>query len=589
LDEGTGTSTWDSIRRNDGVLHNNPVWENGKLGKALRFTGNNHVAIPDAPELDMHTGDLTVSAWVKIPVGQKAQRRIVAHGTHGSPGYHGFSLMQWCGWGNLSCGSVAFLLGVNNSGEWLIGTCQAMDDGQWHHYAATVKRSGSIEFYVDGKRLNSPCAATNWGAKWHNDIPGDISHLKAISIDSPCDLCLGASCQNAGKCGQVTEYFVGSIDQVSLHKRALSFLEIRQQYNQSYGDLVCSRSCSQDGDCSAAQLCINNVCRIANCRIDQDCFGGQICQDNQCVTAPKCDDQIENGLETDVDCGGNCPPCALHKQCLKDSDCQSQYCDANNRCACRCNAPICQDLVSHWPLDEGSGTVTRDALRPYSTGTLHNAPAWESGKLGMALRFSGSNYVVIPDSDDLDPRLGDFSVSAWIKIPAGQKGQRRIIAHGTHGQAYNGFALMQWCAWGQVPCGGMGFLLGINGQNEWLIGTCQTMDDGQWHHYVAVMDRKASLSFYVDGQKVANPCYGITQNGKWGNNTPGDISHLATIDINSPCNLCLGTSCQNGGTCGQNAEFFIGSLDQVSIYKRALSAQDVTQLYNSGKGLAICE
>lgn len=51
-----------------------------------------------------------------------------------------------------------------------------------------------------------------------------------------------------------------------------------------------------------------------------------------CLTS--CTDNIANGDETDVDCGGSCPsPCSDGLQCLVDGDCNSgSYCDANNRC-----------------------------------------------------------------------------------------------------------------------------------------------------------------------------------------------------------------------------------------------------------------
>jgi hypothetical protein len=48
-----------------------------------------------------------------------------------------------------------------------------------------------------------------------------------------------------------------------------------------------------------------------------DC-GGSTCA--PCVT-PSCSDGILDGLETDVDCGWNCGPCAAGKRCLSSLDC----------------------------------------------------------------------------------------------------------------------------------------------------------------------------------------------------------------------------------------------------------------------------
>jgi hypothetical protein len=44
--------------------------------------------------------------------------------------------------------------------------------------------------------------------------------------------------------------------------------------------------------------------------------------------APSCGDRMLNGVESDVDCGGGCPPCANSLACRSASDCRSQLCSA---------------------------------------------------------------------------------------------------------------------------------------------------------------------------------------------------------------------------------------------------------------------
>lgn len=41
---------------------------------------------------------------------------------------------------------------------------------------------------------------------------------------------------------------------------------------------------------------------------------------------PACDDGLLNGSETDVDCGGDCGPCAVEQSCLDDDDCSDSVC-----------------------------------------------------------------------------------------------------------------------------------------------------------------------------------------------------------------------------------------------------------------------
>jgi hypothetical protein len=44
-----------------------------------------------------------------------------------------------------------------------------------------------------------------------------------------------------------------------------------------------------------------------------------------------CHDGLKNGPEADVDCGGDCPPCALEKACTSARDCVSGRC-ADGEC-----------------------------------------------------------------------------------------------------------------------------------------------------------------------------------------------------------------------------------------------------------------
>ncbi|HWU86705.1 MAG TPA: hypothetical protein VN253_05505, partial [Kofleriaceae bacterium] len=41
---------------------------------------------------------------------------------------------------------------------------------------------------------------------------------------------------------------------------------------------------------------------------------------------PLCTDQIRNGEETDIDCGGTCGPCNLGDHCRVDKDCDDGIC-----------------------------------------------------------------------------------------------------------------------------------------------------------------------------------------------------------------------------------------------------------------------
>jgi len=240
LDEGLGLTTADTIDGHPGMLVNDPMWTTGKLGNALAFGGGSHVVIPDAADLDPHLGDFSVEAWIKIPPSEVGQRRIVAHGAHGAPGFDGFSLMQWCM--GEPCGITALVMCVDENGCWLVGTCQPMDDGTWHHYVGMVDRGGFMSLWVDGARLEAPCTWEAYADGWTNGQPGNISHLAGTDIDSPCNLCLGVSCQYIGSCLQQAEFdepFKGRLDEVAYYGRLLTPEEIADHYAAGAGKHVC--------------------------------------------------------------------------------------------------------------------------------------------------------------------------------------------------------------------------------------------------------------------------------------------------------------------------------------------------------------
>jgi len=57
------------------------------------------------------------------------------------------------------------------------------------------------------------------------------------------------------------------------------------------------------------------------------------------VSAPSCEDGVQNGDETGQDCGGDCAPCALGVGCEEGADCESGFCTGNI-----CVDPSCADV-----------------------------------------------------------------------------------------------------------------------------------------------------------------------------------------------------------------------------------------------------
>jgi len=93
----------------------------------------------------------------------------------------------------------------------------------------------------------------------------------------------------------------------------------------------------------------------APCPDGDTCKVGTDCTDKVCSAAtstcqtPTCADGVQNGNETDVDCGGTgymgaaaCAACANYEKCAKNSDCASMSCSSN-----ACAPASCSDGVQN--------------------------------------------------------------------------------------------------------------------------------------------------------------------------------------------------------------------------------------------------
>jgi hypothetical protein len=80
-----------------------------------------------------------------------------------------------------------------------------------------------------------------------------------------------------------------------------------------------------------------------DCKVDSDCVTGDGCDvTTKTCDANECHDGIKDGTETDIDCGGaTCPGCVVGKDCNVDSDCASPGgCDVTTH---KCDANECHD------------------------------------------------------------------------------------------------------------------------------------------------------------------------------------------------------------------------------------------------------
>jgi nitrous oxidase accessory protein NosD len=206
-----------------------------------------------------------------------------------------------------------------------------------------------------------------------------------------------------------------------------------------------------------------------------------------------------------------------------------------------------EEMVSYWKFDEGSGTIAGDSADE-NDGTFLAGPSWTNGKVGGALNFDGvDDYVHIPNSPSL-VIADEITLEAWIYVPTGATGDRTIV---------NKYAAY----WLKIENDILRFSLIIMGDWRSCFIPWTIVDD--WAHVVGTYDGSI-MKLYVNGVKVDEK----SQTGTIA--TPAGDARIGCID-----------------NYGVDARFFEGKIDEVAIYDRPLTLEEIEQHYNEGAGKAI--
>ena len=220
------------------------------------------------------------------------------------------------------------------------------------------------------------------------------------------------------------------------------------------------------------------------------------------------------------------------------------------------NTPdLANGLVGWWTFDgnDVSGTSVFDKSGSGNTGTMVNSPKLIAGQIGQALSFNGTNqYLSVPTNAGIPIGNSNYTISLWFKEPAVGGGQS-FVGWGNYGttNAVNAFRMAD-----SVSCPSTG---GAGVENYWwandLIVCSSLVTANKWHLAVAEYDG-TTRTIYLDGVHI-------------GSDTP--TGH----NVPYSSNLTIGVD--YGG------DYNNGSIDDVRIYNRALSAAEVQSLYDLGK------
>jgi len=212
-------------------------------------------------------------------------------------------------------------------------------------------------------------------------------------------------------------------------------------------------------------------------------------------------------------------------------------------------ADLNDGLVGYWSFDEGEGDTAHDYSGYDNHGTIFNA-TWVNGISGSALEFDGvDNRVEVPDAPVLNP--GSVTVGLWFK--------GRVIP-GDWNYAY---LLSKW-QWHPHP-DGSGYRIHVaDVEGQQIIRCMIGLHDGTYY-------ATSWLPYQEDAwQHVAGAYDSVT--GTIALYLNGELKLTATIPAQ-------GIPSTSGPLTIDAFLYFQGRIDEVRVYSRVLSHDEVLDLY----------
>ncbi|RLG28126.1 hypothetical protein DRO03_10600, partial [Methanosarcinales archaeon] len=231
-------------------------------------------------------------------------------------------------------------------------------------------------------------------------------------------------------------------------------------------------------------------------------------------------------------------------------------------------------LVAEWHFDEGSGSVLMDSSGNGNDGVIHGA-TWVEGRYGKALRFDGrGDFVEITPQSDVSA-IGDFTISVWtyLKDWKTQTASNKDRQYVFDGQSHSKTVTSDFFRPGfGIVYDGNSYTEEIHNlilydYNRALELNTQMSLRGKWIHNVFI--RKGDMDYTYIGGQLISATYSSRFNVK--SNELLNMQHnwfIGTFSGNNPN--------YNRGVFNYG---FYGIIDEVCIYNRALTADEIKTLY----------
>ena len=213
---------------------------------------------------------------------------------------------------------------------------------------------------------------------------------------------------------------------------------------------------------------------------------------------------------------------------------------------------LTDNLVSYWKLDGNSN----DSVGSNNGSDTNITYGTSYGKINQGALFNGTSSKILTN---YQPTYADTTIAGWIKTTMTGRGQ----FFGNTPHSGTDFLVMEI---GQSTAGKIYFYWQSASGVYKMLATTGTVNDGNWQ-FLTFTRTSTTLKIYLNGSETTVDTTGA-----------GTIGDLVAED-----GFAIGARNDGGG--GTPRFFFNGSIDEVGIWSRALSSDEVSTLYNSGNGL----
>ncbi len=556
-----------------------------------------YVTVPDYPAIDIGTGDLTIDAWVNRATNAPNSPPSVIVDKRDANSGIGYGL-------SLDYGNLIFTMSGNNFRD----TATVPADGQWHFVAVSLNQSSTTpqgQFYVDagpsGTFTPTPGNLANTNLFWVAASPlgGNVPWLggldevevynRALAIKElyaiysagaggkckpPCATGITVTCptNKTVQCGSAWTFDLPSassccgsnvtITSTGAVTNGVTITSMGAVTNGLCPKVITQTwlltdACGNSGACSQTVTVVNTNPPALLCASNLTVSSGAAWSFEPPAAADACcTDLTITVLNTVTNLSAN--PCAIsYTRTWQVMDCCSNTAACSQTVTVLCCVTSPPNMVLWLPFDEIHGPISANLASPPDYGTQFGGPtpilgAYVANSLDFNSLAGVPQYVTVPDYPAIDIGTGDLTIDAWVnRATNAPNSPPSVIVDKRDANSGIGYGL-------SLDYGNLIFTMSGNNFRD----TATVPADGQWH-FVAVSLNQSSTTpqgqFYVD----AGPSGTFTP-------TPGNLANT---------NLFWVAASPLGGNVP-----WLGGLDEVEVYNRALAIKELYAIYSAGAG-----